>query len=208
VEAPPKELPRTAIPPVVTPPPQIQAEENKLKSPFENPTGPPPPNPNAHSPFGNPVEEALRQATRSPGGNLRVGDAGIYGPGGSGQGLPQQPAIVSSGSAVELLTNDQGVDFRPYLIRVLNSVRQHWMAVLPESVTRLGRRGAVAIQFSIDRQGGVPKVVIAAPSGADALDRAAIAGISATIPFPPLPSDFKGDRIVLQFNFAYNMPKK
>ena len=26
-------------------------------------------------------------------------------------------------------------------------------------------------------------------------------------PFPPLPAEFKGDRVVLQLNFAYNVPK-
>ena len=54
----------------------------------------------------------------------------------------------------------------------------------------------------------MPKLVIASPSGADALDRAAIAAISASNPFPPLPAEFKGDRVVLQFNFAYNMPRR
>jgi len=66
----------------------------------------------------------------------------------------------------------------------------------------------VAIQFSIARDGKVPKLVIAAPSGADTLDRAAVAGISASTPFPPLPAEFKGDRVVLQFNFTYNMPRQ
>jgi TonB family protein len=78
---------------------------------------------------------------------------------------------------------------------------------MPESV-KLGRRGKVAIQFSISRDGGVPKLVIAEASGAEALDRAAVAGISASVPFPPLPAEFKGDRIVLQMNFAYNMPRQ
>jgi TonB family protein len=211
VDATPKELLRPVIPPgTLPPPPQIQAEENKPKSPFESPIAPPPPSPNARSPFGNPVEEALKQVTHTPDGRLIVGDSGIYGPGGLGQGIQQPPMPGSPGSAVQLLTDTQGVDFRPYLIRVLNSVRQHWMAVLPESVTRLGRRGAVEIQFAIDRQGGVPKLVIVPgrSSGADSLDRAAIAGISASVPFPPLPTDFRGDRIVLQFDFAYNMPKR
>ena len=35
--------------------------------------------------------------------------------------------------------------------------------------------------------------------------RAAVAGISASNPFPPLPGDFKGNQVRLQFNFAYNL---
>jgi TonB family protein len=65
----------------------------------------------------------------------------------------------------------------------------------------------VAIQFSIARDGKVPKLVIATSSGQDPLDRAAVAGISASSPFPALPGEFKGDRIVVQFNFSYNMPR-
>jgi TonB family protein len=222
VDAAPKELPRAAVPPVVAPvvtppvtppvtrPPQIQADENKPKSPFENPSTLPPTNPNARLPFGNPVEDALNKMTHTPDGRLIVGDSGISGPGGLGPAVQQLPGLGSPGSAVELLTDTQGVDFRPYLYRVLILVRQHWQAILPESVTRLGRRGTVAIQFAIDRQGGVPKLVIVPgrSSGSDALDHAAIAGISASLPFPPLPTGFKGDRIVLEFDFAYNMPKK
>lgn len=131
-----------------------------------------------------------------------VGDADAGGGGYSpGVNLPPAPGVPAS--QIQLLSDPMGVDFKPYLIRVLATVKQHWLAVIPESV-RLGRRGKVAIQFSIDRSGGVPKLVIAAPSGADALDRAAVAGVSASVPFPPLPNEFKGDKIVLQFNFAYN----
>lgn len=210
VEAP--KQPQITAPPIVTPPPQpqIQAQETKPKSPFQEPTTPPPIVPTGRSPFGHdPVEDAIRSATHTPGGNLSLGDNGIFGPGGVGQSpLPGQ--IGAPGSQIELLTNDQGVDFRPYLARVLNEVRRHWLAILPDSVKLLGRRGTVAIQFAINRQGMVPKLVIVPgrSSGVDSLDRAAVAGISAAQPFPQLPSDFKGDQIVLQFNFAYNMPKK
>jgi outer membrane biosynthesis protein TonB len=47
--------------------------------------------------------------------------------------------------------------------------------------------------------------VIETPSGVEALDRAAVAGISASVPFPPLPSEFKGSEIRLQFAFKYNV---
>jgi TonB family protein len=117
------------------------------------------------------------------------------------------PTPGSQGNQVQLLSDPMGVDFKPYLIRVLASVKLHWLAVIPESV-KLGRRGQVAIQFSIARDGSVPKLVIANSSGVDPLDRAAVAGISASTPFPPLPGEYKGDRIVLQFNFGYNVPKQ
>jgi len=35
-----------------------------------------------------------------------------------------------------------------------------------------------------------------------------VAAISASNPFPPLPAQFKGGRVVLQLNFAYNLPKQ
>jgi TonB family protein len=110
-------------------------------------------------------------------------------------------------SQLELLSDPQGADFRPYLIQVLQAVRRNWLAVLPESA-RLGRQGRVTIQFSIARDGNVPKLVIISGSGTDALDRAAVAGISASQVFPPFPGGYKGDRVVLQFNFAYNMPRR
>lgn len=117
---------------------------------------------------------------------------------------PMQPQS-QIGSSLELLSDPQGVDFRPYLKRILAIVRRNWFAVIPESA-RYGRRGRTMIQFSISKDGRVPKLVISGPSGAEALDRAAVAGISASNPFPALPAEFKGEVIRLQFGFSYNMP--
>jgi TonB family protein len=96
------------------------------------------------------------------------------------------------------------VDFKPYLIQVLAAVRRNWRSVIPERA-RLGRQGRVKIQFAIARNGSVPKLVIAMPSGTDALDRAAVAGISASNPFPPLPPAFRGEQVRLQLTFLYNI---
>ena len=208
-----KESPRSALPPVEAPPPppQIQAEE-KPKSPFLNPSASTSPAQGSGlGRFGPPpdtsVEGAVRQLARQggAGGRQSVGDSDLGSAGGSG--ITMSPTPGSQGNQVQLLSDPMGVDFRPYLIRVLASVKQHWLAVIPESV-KLGRRGQVQIQFSIARDGSVPKLVIASTSGAEPLDRAAVAGISASTPFPPLPGEYKGDRIVLQFNFGYNMPKQ
>ena len=135
---------------------------------------------------------------------ISVGD-GASGGGGidTGIALPRSPSKTASN--LELLSDPQGVDFRPYLIKVLAAVRRNWFAVIPESA-KFGRTGKVLIQFAISRNGQVPKLVIVSPSGADPLDRAAVAGISASNPFPPLPPEFKGDVIRLQFAFSYNTP--
>ena len=147
------------------------------------------------------VQEASQSAARRPGG-LTVGDLGA-GMGGLGD-ISKRPLPGRNSSNLELLSDPEGVDMRPYLVTVLGIVRRNWQSVIPESV-KLGRRGRVVVAFAIDRDGGVPKLVIAVPSGADPLDRAAVAGISASNPFPPLPSEFKGGQIRLQFTFSYNM---
>jgi TonB family protein len=78
--------------------------------------------------------------------------------------------------------------------------------VIPESA-RLGTvRGRTVLEFIIDRDGKIPKLVTAQSSGLEPLDRAAIAGLSMSDPLPPLPADFKGMQVRLAFSFAYNMP--
>ena len=148
------------------------------------------------------ITEIARGGNRS-GGGIVVGDGTGEGIGGVGPGIDLPPSPGKTGSNLELLSDPMGVDFRPYLIRILAAVRRNWQSVIPESA-RLGQRGRVIVQFSVDRHGRVPKLVIAAPSGAPALDRGAVAGISASNPFPPLPSEFKGEQIRLQFTFTYN----
>ena len=150
------------------------------------------------------VSEMARDLARGRGaGPLVVEDFGPA-PGGLESGFPMEPSPGRTGSSLELLSDPRGVDFKPYLIRILASVKRNWTAVIPESA-KLGRRGRVVLQFIINRDGSVPKLVIASASGADALDRAAVAGISATNPFPPLPAEFRGDSVRLQFVFLYNM---
>ena len=187
-------------------PPQIQAEE-KPKLQFETPGAPPSgPRPGTGK-FPLPsasVAEAVRTMAPGGSGGVTVGDTGS-GVGGLGSGMNLPPSAGKRASALELLSDPQGVDFRPYMAKVLAAVRRNWFAIMPESV-KLGTRGKVILQFSIDRSGGVPKLVIDIPSGVRALDQAAVAGVSASLPFPSLPSEFRGDVIRLRLVFAYNTP--
>jgi len=109
-----------------------------------------------------------------------------------------------STEAPTILSDTRGVDFGPYLARVVHAVRQNWYAVIPESA-RLGEKGRVGVVFEILKDGSVPQLRLVASSGSDPLDRAAVNSIHASIPFPPLPQEFTGEHLVLQFIFLYNL---
>lgn len=103
-----------------------------------------------------------------------------------------------------ILSDTLGVDFGPYLARVVYNVKRNWYAVIPETA-RLGQKGRVSIVFEILKDGSVPELRLVASSGSDPLDRAALASIRASNPFPPLPDEFTGQHLVLQFIFLYNL---
>jgi TonB family protein len=193
----------TPLPPVPNALPQAPPPE-KPKIAFEKVGAGSGPNPSPNlnikmPPTQTSVQELARTSIRpSTSGGLTVGDVG--------DDISVAGAAPSDGrpkSNLQLLSDPQGVDFKPYLVQVLTAVRHNWLSVIPESA-RLGRRGQVLIQFIIDRRGAIPKLVIASPSGTEALDRAAVAGVSMSNPFPPLPADYKGDQVRLQLAFSYN----
>lgn len=125
---------------------------------------------------------------------------------GEGEGAgPVQPNFNTPYPTI--LSDTRGVDFSPYLIRLLRKIRANWYATIPESA-RWGEKGRVVIVFTILKDGGVPggQPTVVATSGRSYLDRPALAAILGAKPFPPLPAEFDGDHIVLQFTFLYNLP--
>src|SRR5262249_47723489 len=109
---------------------------------------------------------------------------------------------------MEVLSDTMGVDFGPYLARILHDVRQNWYNLIPE-VARppLMKKGKLAIEFAILKDGSVTGMQRVASSGDIALDRAAWGGITASSPFPPLPKEFGGQYLALRFYFFYNPDK-
>lgn len=195
--------PPASAPPAVVPKPEapkmIVEESIQAHPPAAKPAGLVPPS-------GNAVQDAMKTLSSGGGPSLsrtRVGDSDEVG---VGNGLNLPPSAGRPQSSLEIKSDPMGVDFRPYLLRVLQEVRTNWFAVYPEAA-RLGTRGRVVLEFSVGKSGGVLKVVFAGQSGAKALDQAAVAAISASNPLPPLPAEFKGDNIVLQMSFMYNMPR-
>jgi TonB family protein len=147
------------------------------------------------------IQDTVREIARGGGGqgNVVVGDTEQP----PDLPTPRMPGQTPQlGSSLELKSDPMGADFKPYLIQVLALVKKNWYAVIPESA-HLGNHGLVQIQFIIDRTGSVPKLVIATPSGSESLDKAAVAGIGASQPFPPFPKEFNGQQLRLQLSFKY-----
>jgi TonB family protein len=110
---------------------------------------------------------------------------------------------------IEILTDTMGVDFKPYVRQVvLPTVRTNWYNLIPASARApLMKKGKVVIEFAILKDGRAAGMKLVAPSGDVALDRAAWGGITASIPFLPLPSEFRGQYLGLRFAFYYNPDK-
>jgi TonB family protein len=198
--------PKVAGPPPAPPqsakvaPPPAPAKNNQLKLEDVPP------------PSKNPVNARLQLPSMTPGDAIQQSLAAaargratgaVQGPGDSTDQLNNlNPNFSTEGPVI--LSDTRGVDFGPYLARVIYVVRQNWYAVIPESA-RLGEKGRVGIVFEIVKDGSVPQIRLVASSGSGALDRAALASIRASNPFPPLPQQFTGQHLVLQFVFLYNM---
>jgi len=103
---------------------------------------------------------------------------------------------------LEVLSDTMGVDFGPYLNRVVQDVRRNWYTIIPESAK--WKKGKVSIEFVILKDGTVSGMRLFGTSGDVALDRAAWGGITASNPFAPLPTEFKGPFLALRFSFYYN----
>lgn len=145
---------------------------------------------------------AIEQATRAA-ANSRIGGGG----GGSDADYGYSRGAPSSSikSDLDILSDTMGVDFGPYLARVLHDVRINWYALIPEVARApLMKRGKVSIEFVIQKDGRVAGMRITGPSGDVSLDRAAWGGITGSNPFPPLPGEFRGPYLALRFHFYYN----
>lgn len=147
-------------------------------------------------------EEAIQQSLQAAARSSRA-QGRVPGPGDS-MGQFNNPNSNFSLEGPQILSDTQGVDFGPYLARIVGVVRQNWYHLMPESA-RLGQKGRVALQFAIQKDGRVLEVDPVVSSGSNALDGAAKAAIDLSIPFPPLPEEFKGNDLKLRFIFLYNL---
>jgi len=184
------------------PPRPTQVQPLQPQPQGTTPSPPPAPKPQATKPdfnTGLSAGEQIRQAAR--GAAAPQQDSGDYG----ANAPPQHPGL--NGSA-EILSDTMGVDFGPYMQRVIAATYRSWLPLIPESARPpLSREGKVGIEFIIAKDGSVKQMVLKFPSGDVALDRAAWGGVTGASPYPPLPKEFKGPYLALRFGFYYNVPE-
>ena len=133
------------------PQPRVQPSEQPEENPFRMPSS-----------AGDSIAQAARNARR-----------GAFGGGGTGYGMGATDRNANVGG-FDVLSDTQGVDFGPYLSRVLESIKMNWYNLIPEEARPpLLKHGKVAIRFLITPSGKVAGMYIEFPSGDIPLDRAA-----------------------------------
>lgn len=205
------ELPEAPTPHVVTPtqpptqpPPQVAQNTPPPPKPSElQPVKPQPNHLNLEIPDASPGQLLKQQEADAM---KRAGSQGSY----STQGqIPTGPgsARPTTGNAVQILSPPMGVDFNPYIQRMLDTIRRNWYAIMPQSAL-LGDKGMVYITFQINPDGSVqpPDPQMERTSEKPPLDNAAISSIRASNPFEPLPKEFKGPYMRFGIFFLYNLP--
>jgi TonB family protein len=144
---------------------------------------------------GEAMQQAARQAATHGAGSTPGGDMGANAPSDHG----------GMNGAVDVLSDTLGVDFGPYIQRVIYDTKRAWYPIIPPSAQPpLNKQGKVLIRFKIMPDGSVKEMRLEGPSGDVSLDRAAWGGIIGGSPFPQLPKNFKGPYLELRFYFLYN----
>ena len=121
----------------------------------------------------------------SPGSSGRSGNIGNPGPG-NPKGAPGIDALKEP-------------DFGPYMRELQRRIKMNWEPPKGNESKR------VVLLFKIARDGRLISHRVYKSSGLPAADRAAMHAVELTAPFKPLPPEYKGDSVDIQFTFDYNV---
>ena len=180
----------------------------------------PPPAPPASQTPRLPTPSGAGKNPFATGGAMTAGDLiaqaaqattanrGAYGGDGGDYGLGAGRKPTASMGPLEVLSDTMGVDFGPYLARVLHDIKVNWYKLIPDSARAPSyKKGDLFVEFAIQKDGSIAGLRTDQSSGDVALDRGALGGITFSNPFPPLPDEFKGQYLSLRIHFLYNPSK-
>lgn len=124
--------------------------------------------------------------TGSRGSGASRGGTGNYGNPSGGGGRPGIDAIAQP-------------DFGPYMADLQRRIKMNWDPPKGNESKR------VVLLFKIARDGRLLSVSVYKSSGLASADNAALNAVRATAPFRPLPANFRGSSVDIQFTFDYNV---
>lgn len=87
----------------------------------------------------------------------------------------------------------------PYMRNIQHEIKRNW------NPPRGNESKHVVVMFRINKDGNLKSLAIMEYSGNAETDKAAIEAVEDSSPFSPLPSEFKGTEIPIQFTFDYNV---
>ncbi len=98
-----------------------------------------------------------------------------------------------------LFFDPEGADFTRWINHFKGEVYRNW--IIPEPA-RLGVRGQVGIEFTVERGGRMTRITPLSSSGMVSLDRAASNALEGSI-LLPLPSDYPAETVTMRVTFVY-----
>lgn len=140
-----------------------------------------------------------KSGNASGGNGTGSGGGGRFSNGtGSGQGNVGNPSPGNPKGAPGIDAIKEP-DFGPYMKELQRRIKMNWDPPKGNESKR------VVLLFSIARDGRLLNVSVSKSSGLQTADKAALDAVKLTAPFRPLPPDFKGDKVDIQFTFDYNV---
>src|SRR5579875_3308342 len=150
------------------------------------------PNFNTNTTPGGALNDAERYAATHPGGS---GGAGPRGNGNSPLNF----------GGVEVLSDTQGVNFSPYIRRILADIYRNWLPLIPEEAKPpLSKQGETLVRFSILPDGRIGGMWLDGSTHDDAINRSAWGSITSEGQFPALPAQFHGPNLELRIHYYVN----
>lgn len=116
--------------------------------------------------------------------------------GGYGQGGNPSPGNPNGAPGIDAIRQP---NWGPYMRDLEQRIKRNWTPPKGDSSKR------VVITFTIGRDGRLLSHKITKSSGVPLADRAAMSAIELTAPFRPLPPEFKGQSVPIEFTFDYNV---
>lgn len=121
---------------------------------------------------------------------------GRTGSGSSGTGNIGNPGGGGGAPGIDALREP---DFGPYMRELQRRIKMNWDPPKGNESKR------VVLLFKIAKDGRLLSCSVNKSSGLPSADQAALKAVELTAPFRPLPSEFKGQSIDIQFTFDYNV---